>query len=85
MEGKVFCEKCGSEMTPYKKGHTKEFIPYISDSGITKKDLLFISGSFLLHKNSENKDNIKKGIGIYGCRNLHSGVSAVKHIQVIYG
>ena len=51
MEEKVFCEKCGSEMTPYKKGHTKEFIPYISDSGITKKELLFASGSFLLHKN----------------------------------
>ena len=66
-------------MTPYKKGHTKEFIPYISDSGITKKELLFASGSFLLHKNTENKDNIKKSTGIYGCRNLYNGVSAVKY------
>lgn len=26
MEEKVFCEKCGSEMTPYKKGHTSGMI-----------------------------------------------------------
>ena len=45
----------------------------------TKKELLLISGSFLLHKNYKNKDNIKKGIGIYVCRNLYNGVSAVKY------
>ena len=26
MEGKVFREKCGSEMTPYKKGHTRGMV-----------------------------------------------------------
>ena len=60
MEGKVFCEKCGSEMTPYKKGHTKEFIPYISDSGITKKELLLQVALFYYIKTNKIKTILKK-------------------------